>query len=151
MTTQDANSIFHQEFRMTLLLEAVITPLPKVIPGWLLPSNKLQHWLRSVAFRRAFDRAYATFAHHYPEWVASLFDERFLLHNAPPLLDNYLRCSRLAQATQLAQAWNDQLGLADPAVSERRIAELVPVAADFLRWLGAEMQRQPTLRNLSHS
>jgi hypothetical protein len=49
----------------------------------------------------------------------------------------------LPQPIELAGTWEAQLGPASITVRERRIAELTPVAADFLDWLAVELAISP--------
>ena len=132
MMTQKASSNVYRGLEAPSFNETVMIPLTKVIFRWLPPATKAPGWVRGLAFRMALKRAYASFAGYYPQWVASLFDDHFLSHGAASLLAGYVRDGSLPQPIELALAWDEQLGPVTPAVRERRIAELTPVAADFL-------------------
>jgi hypothetical protein len=54
-----------------------------------------------------------------------------------------VRDGSLPQPIELALVWDEQLGPAASVVRERRIAELTPVAADFLDWLAMELAISP--------
>ena len=92
-----------------------------------------QQWNQKQAqWEAAVGQAYALFAQKYPEWSNSLFDEQFLgqgvtLAAGPQPLDT----------AGLASAWDRQLGPASAAVSQKRVDDLTPAAADFLKWARA--------------
>jgi hypothetical protein len=137
MITQKASSSFYHGLEVPLFNDALV-PLTKAIFSWL-PATKAPGWLRGLFFRMALKRAYTSFAGYYPQWAASLFDEHFLRHGAALLLASYKQNGTLPQASELALVWDDQLGPTTAAIRERRMAELIPVAADFLDWLAVEL------------
>lgn len=143
MMTLKASFNVYRSFEIPSFGEAVIIPLTKAIFNWMPPATKAPAWLRTLAFRVALKQAYASFAGYYPQWVASLFDEYFLNHSATLLMAGYIHNGRLPQPSELALAWDEQLGPASLAIRERRIAELTPVAADFLDWLAVELAISP--------
>ena len=120
----------------------VMTPLTKAILN-ILPAKQAPGWVRRLVFRSVLKRAYANFAGCHPEWAASLFDEQFLNHGATSLLAGYVREGCLPEIGELTLAWDAQFGPTSPAVRQRRIAELNPVAADFLDWLSRELAISP--------
>ena len=87
----------------------------------------------SAAINAAFQR----FAPQHAEWVDSLFDKDFLQRHGTPVIAAYLdgALSRNQTAASLAQRWDRHLGPASIAVRKRRIADITPIAADFLRLL----------------
>lgn len=103
----------------------------------------VQHWLESKsqhrAFRQAVSRAYATFARQYPEWAASYFDEYFLTHDATLLLARTGQGVASPTPHALAICWSRQITWFREETRQQLIAELTPVASDFLGWLAAEL------------
>ncbi|MCL4295021.1 MAG: hypothetical protein KJ077_04810 [Anaerolineae bacterium] len=142
MTTQNASSNLFGGVAASSFTTVVVMPLTKAVFNYI-PAAIAPNWLRRLVFRAALKRAYASFASYYPQWAASLFDEHFLNHGATSLMAGYIRDGRLPQASQLALDWEAQLGSNSPAVRERCIAELTPVAADFLDWLTLELAISP--------
>lgn len=111
----------------------------------------LRHAPQRSAFRAALASAYSTFVCHHPQWAAALFDEHFLTHRAIPVL---ARCvTRDGQPTPggLAAVWADQMALLEGPRRRRLIAALTPAAADFLRWLEAELRSRPEFKSLFDS
>jgi hypothetical protein len=111
----------------------------------------LRHAPQRSAFRAALASAYSTFVCRHPQWAAALFDEHFLTHRAIPLL---ARCvTRDGQPTPggLAAAWADQMALMEGPRRQWLIAALTPAAADFLRWLEAELRSHPEFKPLFDS
>jgi predicted Rossmann fold nucleotide-binding protein DprA/Smf involved in DNA uptake len=103
--------------------------------------RKYQH----RTFRQAVIRAYANFAQKYPEWSASHFDEHFLTHDAAPLL---LRVGYGVASTQgfaLAVVWSRQMTWPREEIRQKLVAELTPIAADFLCLLETELPVQETV------
>lgn len=141
MTTQ--NTIIGSYRGVRQVAEAIVMPLTRLTFSRMPVATKVPRWVRRLVFRMALKRAYSSFASYYPQWAASLFDEYFLCHGQAALLSGYMQAGRLPQATELALSWEAQLGPASPAVRERRIAELTPVAADFLDWLTLELAISP--------
>jgi hypothetical protein len=141
MTTQNASSNLFEGVAASSFTAAVV-PLTKVVFNYI-PAKTAPKWVRRLVFRAALKRAYASFAGYYPQWAASLFDEHFLNHGTTSLMVGYMRDGHLPQASQLALDWDAQLGSNSPAVRERRIADLTPVAADFLDWLTLELALSP--------
>ncbi|MEM7344476.1 MAG: hypothetical protein AAF485_09540 [Chloroflexota bacterium] len=82
----------------------------------------------------AIDQVYPVFAARYPALATILFDKHFLKNGGYDVLSGY-EIGQAPTALDLAQAWEQQLGPAREAVRQRRINEMVPVAAEFLRGL----------------
>jgi hypothetical protein len=143
MMTQKVSSNVYRRLAAPSFNETVMIPLTRAIFSWLPPATIAPGWVRGLAFRMALKRAYASFAGYYPQWVASLFDDYFLSHAAASLLAGYVRDGSLPQPIELALVWDEQLGPTAAVVRERRIAELTPVAADFLDWLAVELAISP--------
>lgn len=143
MITQRANSNVFRGIETSTFAEMVTIPLTRMVFNWLPSRLKAPGWVRDLTFRMALKRAYDSFASYYPQWAAALFDEYFLNHGTASLLVGYRRDGSLPQPIELALAWEAQLGPASTTVCERRIAELTPVAADFLDWLAVELAISP--------
>lgn len=88
---------------------------------------------KQVEWQAAVSQAYALFAEKYPEWSNSLFDEQFLAQSGVTFAAGW----QPLDAAGLASAWDKQLGPASPAVSQKRVSDLTPAAADFLKWTRA--------------
>lgn len=85
---------------------------------------------RKPVSKEKFQAVYADFARRNPGWEAALFDEHFLnsaLQRKGRKDDGHLT------PRGVAEAWADQLHWGDQATRAARIAEAVPVAAEFLR------------------
>lgn len=142
MATQGVRSNFFQETGASSFRAAVAAPLTRALLNYL-PATSAPKWIRRLIFRAALKRAYIRFAGYYPQWAAALFDEYFLQHGAMSLLAGYVQEGRLPQPSELALAWDAQVGANSLAVRERRMAELTHVAADFLDWLALELAVSP--------
>ncbi len=140
MVTQRASMIVQQQGRTAEFVAALLAAIAAAVAGRMPRKTKVRYWLQSCVFRVALDCAYSQFADRYPHWVTCLFDEHFLKHSAAPLLRHYRQYAGPPSPTELAKAWDKQLGPASAAVRERRIAELTPAAADFLECLMAELR-----------
>ena len=93
---------------------------------------------RERALRQAVVRAATHFARQYPHWVAALFDQHFLTQRAMPLFERYLQPTAPPTAAELAAAWFAQFRFVDARM--HYLADAVPVAADFLQYLEAELR-----------
>jgi hypothetical protein len=99
-----------------------------------------QQWVQNYGVRayqtrplnQAIAHAYASFAEQYPEWVAALLDEYFLTHQAVPLLTRAAEEGNLFDPVELAKAWSEQLTWFNEQHRQSIIADLIPVAANFL-------------------
>lgn len=90
--------------------------------------------------KQALRNIYPTFAQKYPQWSVSLFDTHFLAHRAAPLIEHCLHRNRRPTLDLLTTAWATQLWCLE-ATRQRRVAELNPVAHDFLHMLATELHR----------
>lgn len=141
-----------------MLTEAILSATVEAVFGYLLQesglADRVRVWLgrdlQRLAFQVALTRAYTAFVQRHPDWAATLFDEHFLVHGAAPLLAQTLLRASPATPTAFAAAWADQLTLA-PEGRARRIAELTPVAADFLQLLDREVRARPEFQPLYDS
>lgn len=105
-----------------------IRPINQIVTKWSIQKRK-----RSL--NQAIDQAYVSFARHFPEWTATLFDHHFLMNCAAPILTKSGQIDTLVQAPMLAEAWSQQLGWSDDNARQRLVAELIPVAVCFLQYL----------------
>ena len=142
-----------------MLLESLFSVIAEAVFGYLLQESGLAERARAVlgldpqrrAFQTALARAYTAFARHHPEWTASLFDEAFLKSEAVvPLLAGLLTRRGRPDPAQLARRLAIHLGHSDPDRWER-LSEATRAAADFLKWLEAELADQPALQPLYDS
>jgi hypothetical protein len=132
-----------------MLLESLFSAIAEAVFGYLLQSG-LAEWARAVlgmdpqrrAFQTALAGAYNEFAQQYPEWTASLFDKAFLTSEPViPLLAELLTRRGQPNSAELARLFAIHLGHSDPDRWER-LGEAARAAADFLKWLDAELARQ---------
>ena len=142
------------EAALGAVAKAVFGHVANQVVGEALPTDKLRAWLgrdpQQLAFQVALARTCTVFARHHPEWVESLFDEPFLRGPAAPLLARCLSRDALPDPAELAIAWAEALGLKDEA-RDRRVADAMPVATDFLRGLEAELRARPEFQPLFDS
>jgi hypothetical protein len=141
-----------------MLSEVVLAAASEASFSYLLERSGLADravkWLskdpRHLAFQIALTRAYTTFARTYPQWAAACFDEQFLRGTAGPLLARCLERENPLLPADLAAAWLDQMGWPE----ERRALrspELIKVAAEFLRWLEAELRARAEFQSFFDS
>ncbi|MFN8459612.1 MAG: hypothetical protein U0401_34030 [Anaerolineae bacterium] len=122
--------------------QLIATASLRFLPEWITQETKFQGWLRRLKLSQALSSTYQKFSQRHPRWVASLFDEYFLRGQAAPLLARYAQSvEELPTATELANAWFDQLGLLMSSPSQERRTEVIAVAGDFLGVLDAEWRR----------
>ena len=105
-------------------------------PGWL---SWLERAYQRQALRQAIARIYPSFARQYPKWVNYLFDEQFFHQRAFPLLTHYLEYKAVPTPFELARIWAEQFAWFNLEMKERHVAQLMPVATDFLRRLDKEL------------
>lgn len=96
-------------------------------------SGRYQWNQKQAQWESAVGQAYGLFAQKYPEWSNSLFDEHFLAQGGVTFAGGWQQLDPAG----LASAWDRQLGPAAPAVSQKRVDDLTPAAADFLTWARA--------------
>lgn len=104
--------------------------------GW---PNWLERAYQRRDLRQAIARIYPSFARQYPEWVNYLFDEQFLQQRAFPVLACYLEYKAVPTSFELARVWAEQFAWSNLEMKERHVAQLMPVASDFLRRLDSEL------------
>ena len=141
-----------------MLTEALLAAITEAVFGSLLEHTSLPEktcaWLgldsQLLAFQVALTRALSMFARAYPQWVASLFDEYFLIHYAAPLLACTIKRDDTLIPVELAITWADQMEL-NEVVRVQLIAELTPIASNFIRWLETELRTLPEFQPLFDS
>jgi hypothetical protein len=107
---------------------------------------------KQLAFETALARAYTAFARHYPMWTASLFDEYFLKSEPViELLAKLLTRRGRPDPKEFARLFANHIGQHYSEHRERLIDDVTPAAADFLKWLEAELENQEVLRPLYDS
>ncbi len=111
--------------------------------------NRLRQYAQHKTFQRALTRAFAAFAQQYPEWAASHFDHHFLTQGAASPLIGSLKSTTWPPPADLANAWADQMTWFTREKRQKLVAELTPVASDFLRLLEAELCRAETVGKLA--
>jgi hypothetical protein len=117
------------------LLRKMIDKLNKNIVHLPLKRNSQRQ-----AFQAALTWAYITCArHYYPKWASYFLDEAFQAHGADRLLACYLKGATYLTPAELATLWADQMLWLSAETRQRHLAELVLVAARFLRCLEAEL------------
>jgi hypothetical protein len=119
-----------------------ILNIKQSVQNWL--ERKYQH----RAFRQAVTRACATIAQQHPEWAAAYFDEHFLTHDAAPLLVRIGQGVASPKPLALAIVWSRQMTWFNEETRQELIAELTPIAAEFLRLLEVELHVRETVGEL---
>jgi anti-anti-sigma regulatory factor len=140
------NSLIQPHLTGSLIAELMLTPAVQAVVELWPAATKTPDWLQALVFRSILRRVYRRFSEHYPEWTASLFDEFFVQQIAGSLLTSYLEKASLPKPGELALAWDQQLGPASPPIRNRRIAELIPAAAELLDELKIELYQHPLFR-----
>ena len=141
-----------------MLTEALLSAIAEAVFGYPLEEtdlgDKVKSWLgrdpQRLAFQVALTKAYTAFAEKHPDWAQSLFDEHFLTHSAAPILALCLQREDTAPPEDLAIAWADQMGRRGDA-RQTFIAQIEPVAADFLDMLDTELRARPEFQPLFDS
>jgi hypothetical protein len=100
--------------------------------------------VRRRALHRAVQGAYEPFARAHARWVASFFDDHFLMVHAVPLLIDAWPSSRRVAPAQLAAAWRAQFSPTN-SYADALCIEAAEVAAAFLEMLEAELHADPEL------
>lgn len=95
---------------------------------------------RRRALEQTIRRVYATWQGRFPRWVNTGFDDYFLLHDALPLLRELLDGECPPDPTRLAQCWVIAFAIPHERFGHA-VAEVTPVAADFLMRLQSEIER----------
>jgi hypothetical protein len=94
-------------------------------------SSRFDHANHRRELERSIRRTYAGWQQRFPRWANTGFDEHFLLHDALPLLSAMLTGKQAPDPAQLAHKWARAFGIS-PERTAYAVAELTPVAADFL-------------------
>ena len=79
----------------------------------------------------AVQRAYASFAKRYPEWVATLFDEHFVQTHLLPLLVHASWKAVTVTPEQVARLWAQQISIL-PTRQQQYAVDVLPTATYFL-------------------
>jgi hypothetical protein len=118
----------------------------------LEPTEQIKKWLgrepSRLAYQKALARTYTAFARQYPEYVASLFDQSFLTGAGAPELAKLLTRHLHPDPALFAQAWGTSIGF---EVHSRFCQEATKPAADFLKWLEAELKSEAVFQPLFDS
>lgn len=101
----------------------------------LVPYLKRLPIVRKALFHQALKQAFQAFAEVHPDWADSLFDEHFLLQQAPRMEKQYCADGRLPTPLDLAVAWHMQLGNVPKAMRQRHIADVQLAASYFVAQL----------------
>jgi hypothetical protein len=142
MTLQKTNSVAQPLVKPAHWSEFLVGLIEQATWRGLLSGTRVGMWRQKWVFQVALRRTYSRFAAVYPQWVACLFDKHFVTCYLTPLLEpRYLQQQVLPEAAELAKAWDKELGLVSLEVRQRRVAELTPVAGEFIRWLDGELQK----------
>jgi hypothetical protein len=107
---------------------------------------------KQLAFETALARTYTAFARNYPMWAAPLFDEYFL--KSEPVIDllaKLLTRRDRPDPKEFARLFANHISQHYSEHRERLIDDVTPAAADFLKWLEAELENQEALRSLYDS
>jgi hypothetical protein len=118
----------------------------------LEPAEQIKKWLKrepsTLAFQKALSRAYTAFARQYPEFTASLFDQSFLAGTGAPELAKLLTRHLHPDPALFAQAWGISIGL---DIHSPFCKEVTKPAADFLKWLEAELKSETVFQPIFDS
>jgi hypothetical protein len=106
---------------------------------WPRSLSRLERAYQRQVLRQAIARIYPSFARQYPAWVNYLFDEQFLNQYAFALLARYLQYKTVPTPFELVQLWAEQFTWFNLETKERHVAQLMPVATNFLQRLNKEM------------
>jgi hypothetical protein len=110
------------------------------VPSQLVAS--LRQRTRRLVHRRALGRAlrgaYGRFAGAHARWIASFFDDHFLIVHAMPLLIGAWESNRRLTPAQLAEAWRAQFSQTNMSADEL-CTQAIQIAATFLELLQAEL------------
>lgn len=146
MTINDISSTVHFQVKKAGAVETSSASRTTAVLRWVLHKRPAGYWLRYLAFQAAVKRAYLSFVDRYSDWVDSFFDEYFVHQKAKSLLARYLQPLDPPTPTELATLWVDQFPVGH--VAQKHVADLTPVAADFLRLLETEMEGGFLLRKV---
>jgi hypothetical protein len=140
-----------------MLSEIVLSSISDAVFAHLIDhavqNDRLRRWLglqpACLAFHKSLARAYITFARHYPDLAAALFDQSFLQVEAAPEIAKLLIRGQAPDAVNLARLWMNSIGRkpADRAID----SYLVEAASEFCGWLEAELKAETALQALFDS
>ena len=88
--------------------------------------------------RRAVRQAYFNFARHYPNWVATLFDEHFVMTHLLPTLQRAADAGDKVTPVQVAELWARQVSML-PSLRQKHSARMIPAATHFLCMVADEL------------
>ena len=106
--------------------------LERTTMQWLVESYQRR------TLRRAVRHAYINFARTYPNWVATLFDEHFVLTHLLPMLQNAADAGNKVTPQQVAEAWARQVSML-PSLRQKHSARMTPAATHFLCMVADEL------------
>src|SRR5688500_8753912 len=129
------------------MLEGLFVAVAEIVFSYVVdklePLEQLKKWLKrepaTLAFQKALSRAYVAFARQYPEYTASLFDQKFLTGTGAPELAKLLTRHLHPDPALFAQAWGNSIGF---DAHSSFCKEATKPAADFLKWLEAELKSE---------
>ena len=96
--------------------------------------------------RRAMRQAYKSFARNYPNWVAALFDEHFVIVHVLPLLHRAAATGEKVTPWQVAELWARQVSIL-PSLRQKHITRIIPAATHFLCMVADELVETQVDRN----
>ena len=135
MTMENTNVTMSQNEQSVSFMEFIRSEF-----GWLVINLKLQNWFKKSDLTVALRQTYTRFAQQHPEWVACLFDEHFVENGVSMIVEQHLKNGSQIDPGELATVWDKQLGPARDSIRQHRIAELTPIAAEFVTSLQAELR-----------
>jgi hypothetical protein len=106
--------------------------LERTTMQWLVQSYQRRN------LRRAVRQAYFTFARHYPNWVAALFDEHFVITHVLPTLQRAADAGNTVTPLQVAELWARQVSML-PSLRQKHCARMIPAATHFLCMVADEL------------
>jgi hypothetical protein len=106
--------------------------LERATMQWLVQSYQRR------TLRRAVRQAYVTFAHHYPDWVAALFDAHFVNTHLMPLLLKAAGAGEKVTPAQVAELWARQVSML-PSLRQQHMTRMIPAATHFLCMVADEL------------
>jgi len=116
------------------------------------PAESIKKWLgrepATLAYKKALSRAYTAFARQYPEYTASLFDQPFLTGAGAPELAKLLSRHLNPDPALFAQTWGTSIGF---DIHSPFCKDVTKPAADFLKWLEAELKSEAVFQPLFDS
>ncbi len=144
------------ETSQTQMLEGLFLAIAGAVFSYVIenlePADQIKKWLgrepATLAFQKALSRAYTAFVRQYPEYAASLFDRSFLTGAGAPELAKLLTRHLHPDPALFAQAWGKSIGFDNHS---RFCTEATKPAADFLKWLEAELKSETAFQPIFDS